>query len=463
MPAKVMIGLPTARRIHVQALATLHDMIRSTREAVEVRVVQRAGSPVDIVRNKLVTQFLDMPGYTHLLFVDNDQAFPADGLDKLLRLDAPVAGVVCPIMRTRVSRTDGSDRLNLSTAVGQYVDERYREDPPAPDVKDVHYRWHDLHELDAGPVQCDAVGTGFMLIRRDVLELLEPPWFQVMMDNDFKIISEDVYFCRKVRQQGLSLVADPTALCDHFKTLDLARIEELFSDEQMGWPWAEGPIAPLTDEQPNVMIGTVGSDEWLNVDVSDFVYQQLTTPAARVSKVSYNYGTDLVQACNRVFDEFLDQSACSHLLVHSDDIGPPPDFLVRALSAQVPVAAACCRMVQDAQVLYEAGAVDDFGRVTPLDQIDSERREGPSEVDVVGLSATLFAREPLASLSRPILAPAETLLEAGVRLCQRLTAEAGIKPTLLPVPCHSYVEVGLAPLIRLKSQLQQQALATASA
>ena len=80
MSVKVMIGMPTAGRVRLQAMATLQEMIASTCEASEIRVVYLAGQPVEKVRNQLVERFLDMPDYTHLLLVGANMSFPPDGL-----------------------------------------------------------------------------------------------------------------------------------------------------------------------------------------------------------------------------------------------------------------------------------------------------------------------------------------------------------------------------------------------
>ena len=460
MDVKVMIGIPSAGRVHTQTLASLHALIANTRQAAEVQVVQRVGSPTDRVRNQIVREFLDRSDYTHLLFLDRDMAFPPDGLDRLLALDAPVAAGTYPMLATRISAVDGTERPNLTTIIGQYADPRDREQPPAPDGERVVYRWLDAHEVGDEPIACDGVGTGMCLIRREVFEAIEPPWFRVLIDDQDKVTTENLYFCRKVLRAGFTIVADPVVACDHFKRFDLSQLEALFTDQVAAWPWAEQPLESDPPPDARVMIGTVGRDEWLALKQSDFIFQQLSRPSSRVAKVSYNFGADWVRTCNRVFDEFLEQTECSHLLLLADDVSPPLDFLARALSAGVPFAGGCRRVVAANDIQYEVGFIEADGRVTLLTDIEGWRREKPSEVDFIGLGATLIARTAIDGLERPLLEPDAEPQRAVTAFCRRLAAERDIRPTLLPIPCPATAEIGLKPLLDLKGQLQHQSLAT---
>ena len=263
MSVKVMIGMPTTSQVRLQTVATVQEMIATTCEASEIRVVYQAGQPVEKVRNQLVEQFLDMPDYTHLLFVGANVSVPPEGLNRLLLLDAPIAAGIYPELRSRLSAADGTDRMNVTTSLGRYASADHRENPPATDAQRVLYRWHDAHELGEIPESFDAVGTGFCLIRRDVLETLDRPWFRTLVDAPANFVSDDIFFCRKAREAGFDIVGDPNVSCDQFKVLDMSRLEELFTDNSPGWPWADVPAAPQGEGQTRVMIATVGPDEWI--------------------------------------------------------------------------------------------------------------------------------------------------------------------------------------------------------
>jgi hypothetical protein len=64
----------------------------------------------------------------------------------------------------------------------------------------------------SGLVQLAAGGAAGMLIRRDVLEAIEPPWFE------YTDRSEDIVFCEKAQAAGFTLYGDLGAHLGHITT-----------------------------------------------------------------------------------------------------------------------------------------------------------------------------------------------------------------------------------------------------
>jgi hypothetical protein len=62
------------------------------------------------------------------------------------------------------------------------------------------------HIDDSGLVPCDAVGFSLVLIKVELLKKIQPPYFVTGVNH-----TEDVYFCRKVREQfpDTTIFADP--------------------------------------------------------------------------------------------------------------------------------------------------------------------------------------------------------------------------------------------------------------
>lgn len=77
------------------------------------------------------------------------------------------------------------------------------------------------------------IGTGCMLIKTKVFESIEPPWFQTLEYPDR--VTDDAFFCRKVRAAGFKILGHGGVLCGHFN----ARTKKTI------WP---AEVAPL--EQP---------------------------------------------------------------------------------------------------------------------------------------------------------------------------------------------------------------------
>ena len=140
-------------------------------------------------RNSLCQLVLD-EGYDYLWFMDDDHAFPKSMLTKLL---AHREKLVTPICLTRV----------YPFAPVQYVEK----------VADAQYLPVKLSDAEAGGlIEIRAGGCAGMLIHRDVIEAIEPPWFE------YTDRSEDIVFCQKAHANGFKLYADLDVKLGHITT-----------------------------------------------------------------------------------------------------------------------------------------------------------------------------------------------------------------------------------------------------
>lgn len=141
-------------------------------------------------RNDLCQQVLD-EGHSHLWFMDDDHAFPPQMLNKLLAHDKALVMPIC------LSRVHPFKPLQYTEVIeGKY---RYL---PIP-----------LSKADTdGLVEVVAGGCAGMLIRRDVIEAIKPPWFE------YADRSEDIIFCEKAKDAGFELHADLSVRLGHVTT-----------------------------------------------------------------------------------------------------------------------------------------------------------------------------------------------------------------------------------------------------
>ena len=76
--------------------------------------------------------------------------------------------------------------------------------------------------------ECGGIGTGCMVIKTEVFKHLDPPWFKTVNDvqenGQFRKLemTDDLYFCKKVREAGFKLLADGGVLCIHWDVLGCA-------------------------------------------------------------------------------------------------------------------------------------------------------------------------------------------------------------------------------------------------
>lgn len=144
---------------------------------------------VATARNILAAQFVGSSA-THLLFWDDDVLAPRDGLMRLLAHDAPIAS---GLYYTRAAPVH---------PVAYERDERGGYTP--------------VSDVSKGAREVDGVGAGFLLIRRDVMEAIDPPWFRFEIAPDVQhSISEDLYFCRQAQAAGFPVLCDFDVACGH--------------------------------------------------------------------------------------------------------------------------------------------------------------------------------------------------------------------------------------------------------
>lgn len=69
----------------------------------------------------------------------------------------------------------------------------------------------------------EGIATGCLLIRREVLEKMEAPYFEFKYDPKTRMMTEgeDLGFCRKVNALGYKFFIDFSMLCHHFKKVSL--------------------------------------------------------------------------------------------------------------------------------------------------------------------------------------------------------------------------------------------------
>jgi len=194
-------------------------MAAAAREGIAVDYAHTISSSlIPIARNKLAHYFLQHTACTHLLFIDGDMTWRADDLIRMLRTDLDVVAAICPrkamnwdsLRATLKADPTASDEM-LRMALASYGTFQLLEP-------------HATLALDE-VVEVTAIGTGIMLIRRDVFERLraaspqaairsgasagEHVFFDTELTDDGVYLSEDITFCRRWRAIGGKVHAAP--------------------------------------------------------------------------------------------------------------------------------------------------------------------------------------------------------------------------------------------------------------
>ena len=173
-------------------------------------------------RNTIAHHFLSIPDATHLLFIDADQRFRANDIALMIQADKGIIGGPVPMKGINWDRVRQGAVLNhpdLSALSGIFNLNKLEG--------------HDMVSPDK-PFEVEHIGTGFMLIRRDVFEDLAPhtetytnggasippeeevhDFFRVQV-QDGQLLSEDYHFCHEYRKHGGTVWAAPWCELGHF-------------------------------------------------------------------------------------------------------------------------------------------------------------------------------------------------------------------------------------------------------
>jgi hypothetical protein len=184
-------------------------------------------------RNLAVQQFLAFDGATHLLFIDADIEFPPEIVLTLLKGNKDVCGAIYPVKYLNWQKIEDHVRAgidNIKASVLKYVVELFDTKIAKPDGAFFRARY---------------LGTGFMLIRREVFPKMADHYpeigfkrtnLQVTNDDNLKpshaffdclidqetgtYLSEDYTFCKRWVEMGGEIWAYVDSQLTHIGTLN---------------------------------------------------------------------------------------------------------------------------------------------------------------------------------------------------------------------------------------------------
>lgn len=205
---KLFIGIPSYDGR--MPIPSSFELSRLTAASMSYKFSIRLGhlsgcSIITKARNTIVKQFMDSDA-TEMLFIDSDINFKSEDILRIMALGAD-KDIVCGCYPRR-----SSDKMF---------------------VTDIHYDDHGAIELtDTGLLRILRAGTGFMFIKRHVIQKLmddHPEWkYATNVDGeyhyslfDFKTTSsgymgEDYNFCDRATQAGFKIYLDPEINLGHF-------------------------------------------------------------------------------------------------------------------------------------------------------------------------------------------------------------------------------------------------------
>jgi hypothetical protein len=211
--------------LYAASLFKLQQMIRSY-GGLALKVLFKDGDAlITRARASLLSQFLDDPLATHLLFLDADIGFEPEQVLRLIQCGADMCAAVYPVKRLdwdKVRQTIETARPDPATAALSYV---FEVDDPSAVIE------------RAGFVKVRYAGTGFLMVRRQAAEKMCARYphlrykrdhsidaatvsnnrfalFECMIADDGTYLSEDFAFCKRWTDMGGEIWADlKSTLC----------------------------------------------------------------------------------------------------------------------------------------------------------------------------------------------------------------------------------------------------------
>lgn len=188
---KVFIGLPSVNRIiGIETGATLFAIARDlASNSYETEFLVLPNTWIDGARNFLCQKSIEW-GSDWTVMIDDDMAVKGEAIREMIQNDVDVCA---PLMHQR--------RFPYAACAFELRDNNYKP----------------ILHLKRKLIECEAVGTGLIVIRTSILSNMLRPWFksgQVGENNER--LGEDVYFCRNAKRHKFKVYYDGRFQAIHF-------------------------------------------------------------------------------------------------------------------------------------------------------------------------------------------------------------------------------------------------------
>jgi hypothetical protein len=176
---KIAIGIPTGGTIHARTAFSLIETVRLNN--YNFLPIFSYGNFAAENKEKIVRIAQDNL-CSHLFLADCDMGFPTNAIEKLLAHNKDIVGTMY------------NYRFLPPTTVTKFFSEEPQEDV----------------------FKVAGAGTGLMLIRMTVFDKLKPPYFPMEFEEGKMILTEDIGFCEKARENGFDVWIDKTIKVLHY-------------------------------------------------------------------------------------------------------------------------------------------------------------------------------------------------------------------------------------------------------
>lgn len=196
-----MLGVPTGGNICTATVSGIVQLVMMGLDFVTVNSLYISMNRNSLVRTMLEAKLKTIDGdeevgYTHILFLDSDMVVPSNIL-RLLHSEHDITSAL--YYGAGISSWLGRNCV-FGTALGE--DDKY------------------INVVEDKVVEAKRIPTGCLLIKREVFEKMEHPWFtEVYAQGRNGIMGEDYRFSEEAKNAGFKLHVDCGVVCGHMKTV----------------------------------------------------------------------------------------------------------------------------------------------------------------------------------------------------------------------------------------------------
>ncbi len=195
---KIQISILNQGTISTELVTRIQEIAETS--MYPISIAYPAGKPISHNRNKIVKQFLETD-FDYLLMMDND--CPPDSVERMIQMadyDKDIIGGLCfGFLKEMI--IPFCMKLNKQ---GTY------------DMAEI--------AIKSGVQECDAIGSGNMMIARRVLEDIPHPFRNEYDSEGIKRRGLDFNFCKRAKEKGYKVWVDTDLLCSHFTRANLKDI-----------------------------------------------------------------------------------------------------------------------------------------------------------------------------------------------------------------------------------------------
>ena len=193
MEKKILIAVPTFENIKSECFKSIYGLTRP--EGYSLYFDYVSGYDCAKARNQIAKN--SMAGtYDYVLMVDSDIQLPKDTLVRLLECESDIVLGWYYRKRTKTDQTViftfGKDFNDDNCIKGQTM----------------------IHEVPR-PIEVKGGGLGIALIKVNVFEKLQYPYFKFVTYPNDLILSEDLYFCNLASESGCNIKCNPSVKGNH--------------------------------------------------------------------------------------------------------------------------------------------------------------------------------------------------------------------------------------------------------